>query len=240
MASKVYTITRKQSLLDACIQVYGTSKLLFQFAKDNSLQIDSEVNIGDNLIYDDSLGIPKMKKKLSRNEDIIANKGVSLPVVYNDWFLPSKDELNQMYINLHLFGLGDFDINFNYWSSSEFTSLTAFRQIFTNGTQTADFKNNTNQNVRACRSFISVELVYNLRDIGPAGGLIFYINGTTYYEASPKNLVIEDQFWSNIINVLVGTNTAIGTGLANTDAIIAQPGHINSAAKLCKDLIIEN
>lgn len=49
-----YTITKKQNLIDACIQVYGTTQLLFKFANDNGLSIDSDVNVGDVLIYDDS------------------------------------------------------------------------------------------------------------------------------------------------------------------------------------------
>ena len=78
---------------------------------------------------------------------------------------------------------------------------------------------------------------------GPAGGYIFYDAGSVqawgrYLEAAPADLSAS-QVWIEggaTQETLNGnTSTAIGTGQANTDAIVAQIGHTGSAAKLCLD-----
>jgi hypothetical protein len=68
---------------------------------------------------------------------------------YDDWFLPSKDELNLMYTNRLV--IGGFTNN-KYWSSSEFDSNTAWSQNFTDGTQNSENKSGTNY-IRAIRAF---------------------------------------------------------------------------------------
>ena len=69
---------------------------------------------------------------------------------YSDWFLPSKDELNKMYTELKLKGVGGFADY--YWSSSEFSAYGAWIQGFSDGIQTNDNKNITFR-VRAVRAF---------------------------------------------------------------------------------------
>lgn len=73
-------------------------------------------------------------------------------IIYDDWFLPSKDELNLIYENLHSAGAGGFATTAYYWSSSEDSSYSAWTQYFLNGTQ--NYGNKVNgRRVRAARAF---------------------------------------------------------------------------------------
>ena len=72
---------------------------------------------------------------------------------YSDWFLPSKDELNEMYVNRAIIG----GFQDSYWSSTEFDYNGAWKQNFTNhdeenGRQFENLKQNYNQ-IRAIRAF---------------------------------------------------------------------------------------
>ena len=78
---------------------------------------------------------------------------------YNDWFLPSKDELNKLYENigqgnaLGLGNVGGFAL-FDYWSSSEYGSYHAWTQLFSDGYyRSANHKVYLNYYVRAVRAF---------------------------------------------------------------------------------------
>jgi hypothetical protein len=76
---------------------------------------------------------------------------------YTDWYLPSKDELNKLYLNR--VAIGGFISNSNglYWSSSEIQSNpyhSAWLQDFSNGGPLSIFKSfDFDVNVRAIRSF---------------------------------------------------------------------------------------
>jgi hypothetical protein len=67
----------------------------------------------------------------------------------NDWYLPSKDELNKLYLNKTV--VGGF-ANLYYWSSTELNNYYAWIQNFTNGNQIANDKDYPNR-VRAVRAF---------------------------------------------------------------------------------------
>lgn len=78
--------------------------------------------MGDKTYY--TMGAKKVAYAAKLCHDLIFNG-------FDDWFLPSKDELNLMYVNLCKEDIGDFDED-SYWSSSEtdFSSDYAWRQQF--------------------------------------------------------------------------------------------------------------
>ena len=90
---------------------------------------------------------------------------------------------------------------------------------------------------------------YALRDTGPAGGLIFYINpsaetdGWKYLECAPASTEWTDKVWGGMNQEISGADgQAIGTGKQNTVDIVtafgdAEPGgQTDYAAKLCSDI----
>jgi hypothetical protein len=69
---------------------------------------------------------------------------------YSDWYLPSRDELQKLYINRSYIG-GFYEYGL-YWSSSESTATTAWFVYFSSGYSTYDGKGYTYY-VRAVRAF---------------------------------------------------------------------------------------
>ena len=83
---------------------------------------------------------------------------------------------------------------------------------------------------------------YRIGDTGPAEGIVFYdkgrySDGWRYLEAAPSDESTGIQ-WYNGSYIDIKTGTAIGTGRANTEAIIAAQGSGSYAATLCKSLSI--
>ena len=68
---------------------------------------------------------------------------------YSDWYLPSKDELDKLYLNrVAVGGLGAA----NYWSSSEANSINVWLHVFGAGNP-LNYAKNTSCGVRAVRTF---------------------------------------------------------------------------------------
>ncbi len=70
-------------------------------------------------------------------------------VTYGDWYLPSKHELNLLYLQKN--AVGGF-ANVYYWSSTELLINYAWDQDFATGSQYYGTKN-VSYNVRAIRAF---------------------------------------------------------------------------------------
>jgi len=85
---------------------------------------------------------------------------------------------------------------------------------------------------------------YDLRDIGPAGGWIFYdkgyySDGWRYLEAAPASTEWTGKQWGSYGTLIGGTETDIGTGQSNTTKIVTwlnSHSEANRAAQLCNDL----
>ena len=92
-------------------------------------------------------GATEPYKNLAYAAKVCADKVVA---GYDDWFLPSKEELNQMYINK--LAIGGF-IDSYYWSSTEDSNITAWRQYFGSGVQAINGKDSWFR-VRPVRAFL--------------------------------------------------------------------------------------
>jgi hypothetical protein len=70
---------------------------------------------------------------------------------YDDWFLPSRDELDLLYKNLKQKNLGRF-LNSLYWSSSEGSFGGAWRQSFSDGVQEGNINSSRKTDTRSVRA----------------------------------------------------------------------------------------
>jgi DUF1680 family protein len=85
---------------------------------------------------------------------------------------------------------------------------------------------------------------YEIGDIGPSGGLIFYENpnyaadGWRYLEAAPYDQS-DGAKWGCFRTAISGARgTAVGTGQQNTQDMVKSCTELNSAAHLCNDLSV--
>ncbi len=202
-----------------------------------------------------ALGAGKYAAKYA--EDLVCNGR-------DDWFLPSKDELDTAYNRLAQNRVGSKDTligGFNkgyYWTSTDYNDKTAWSQYFMDGqqfdrVQTMD-GNRTPPNpfrVRAIRAFgtNSVTLACaeggtcKIGDTGPGGGKVFYVapdffmvNGKSarYLEASAKNS--QGAWCKRISKCFDSTKIAVasGSGSVNTSQILNSEGALSDVRVLIK------
>ena len=89
------------------------------------------------------------------------------------------------------------------------------------------------------------DAAYALRDIGPAGGLIFYVkssysDGWRYLEAAPASTEWTGKEWGSYGTFIGGTETGIGTGQSNTNTIVIwlnSHSETDRAALVCDALV---
>jgi hypothetical protein len=177
------------------------------------------------------------------------------PNSLSDWYLPSQDELNQMYVNKN--AIGGFSNDF-YWSSSEYGDDSVWVQDFSLGLQGTGLKNLT-LDVRPVRAFGGTVAcadggVCAVGDTGPGGGKVFYVQasgtfacGATlsstckYLEAAPTSGTAawtDARYeWSGITFFAIGAaaqGTAIGTGYKNTQAMVTQSSTADRAGTVTR------
>ena len=186
-----------------------------------------------------ALGAGKYAAKYA--EDLVCNGR-------DDWFLPSKDELDTAYNRLAQnrvrskdTSIGGFNKGY-YWTSTDYNNKTAWSQYFMDGqqfdrVQTMD-GNRTPPNpfrVRAIRAFGTNTVVLpcaqggscKIGDTGPGGGKVFYIapdllmaNGkrARYMELYPESYPFS--FGECITEKqVIATRSNIGSGLLNTQVL---------------------
>gem|GEM_PF-2862826 len=182
---------------------------------------------------------------------------------YTDWFLPSPDELDSIYIRLSAFSYCNFGMGADpYWASFENSTDEASVQFFGTGLETTRFKN-APALVRAVRTYppfsIAPPTVQQRLNGGESplqivnsgiqvdslygktyqGGLIFYFDQIT-----GKGLVAAqmEQSMSAIfgcMNTTIGTtSTNFGSGMINTSMIASMCSGPVIAAKVCDTLTL--
>jgi hypothetical protein len=163
----------------------------------------------------------------------------------DDWFLPSKDELDLAYNRLAQNRVGGQNTpvgGFNkgyYWTSSDYNNSTAWSQYFMDGQQFDRVQTLSGNRlppanpfrVRPIRAFGTNNVVLScaqggackLGDIGPGGGRVFYVasdkymaNGKSARYLEATTFQVRTKWSCNVGYDLLGTRTNIGSGAYNT------------------------
>lgn len=148
---------------------------------------------------------------------------VAIEIGHGDWYLPSKDELNLLYTQLHVNGLGSFGATRDYWSSTAVDASNSWRQYFGNGGQVST-ANTTSCYARPVRAFTSTT-TYTVGQPSPSGGFIFYASVPNFKECGPYD--VGTSAWATAITNAEAYDTIISESTDGTFNIINSIAYID-------------
>lgn len=134
---------------------------------------------------------------------------------FGAWHLPTRLELDAIHDNLFINNIGGFSSFDAYWSGEEQNSAIAYTYMMPVG-EGWELKTPEPVHinyVRPCRTFEAAAGAYNLEDEGPAGGIVFLIEGTTYHECWTVDLGRVD--WYEAIDIVEAFSVAFTIHLLN-------------------------
>ena len=193
----------------------------------------------------------------------VANKYSTSTAGAGQWFLPSKDELNELCKYARNTGQAvgatircengstGFVLRSGfaadvYWSSSEYVANSAWYQNFLYGYQSLISKLNFYyvRPVRAFSATCATGGTCAVGDAGPGGGIVFYVSTTaqswgTYLEAAPTDYQVNGSrarvAWGCFGTLIGAADAAIGAGKTNTATILAKCSDTGIAARVAAD-----
>tara|TARA_B100000989_G_scaffold264510_1_gene216944 strand:- start:469 stop:1530 length:1062 start_codon:yes stop_codon:yes gene_type:complete len=113
----------------------------------NTLLGNTGTNIGDGLLNTNNIAANCPIYNYALNCLMYSVNG------FSDWYMPSKDELNLIYTNLHSTAISGSTFQGYYISSSEYSSTKAWIQSFINGSQYGFSKTGTSISTIPIRTF---------------------------------------------------------------------------------------
>ena len=138
---------------EAAPPIWGGSGTLVAGVTTFTSPTDPEASLIGNGRRDTSLIVAFMDSSIPPIIDTAAHRASVSRGSFNDWFLPSLGELNQLFINSAAVDAGGSALGANFfWSSSQSNATEARSQLFSNGSQGSSSKS-LNYHVRAVRAF---------------------------------------------------------------------------------------
>lgn len=217
--------TPNKGSLSACLSWSGTQNLYIRAYTKNDLGVSYSENIlkvswpatSANIPQISLISLDSVSFYFADCQAMITSDG-DLPIVQRGFFVSTNT--NPLATNSIVFVNSSSTLTFSNRNTGLNENTTYYVRAFvTNTYQTS---------ISAEILSFQTENFYNIGEIGPAGGKVFYssLDGTTswhFLEAAPTDLSSSFS-WSNDITSCSGLSTSIGSGLSNTELIVLNQG----------------